>query len=508
MNLHNKTLSLNTIKPVLCASVFASLLTACSSDDEQSDSDNAFVQFYNASNNAPSIYFTVDENLDEDDDDDDFEITFSPLAFADANNRYELEADDYYVELAWQDDADSSSREDLQIIYQQNHKFSKDSIQFFALTGDVQAPQVMSFDIPVIDDDNDNDEELFNIRLLNLHEAMQDIDVYMSKTDETFNEAIALEQLNYGVISDNQKHDQDDYTFYITQAGSDQVLFQSTQAPMQYTSQYIVVVRQNQGAGSSPFAIDMISKYDFMTLQSEGDDSKLRLFNSITEHDLLPDYDHSIDATLRSIKETIAIDNISFGQYSDTYIVSQGDYSIDLLSSSQQHPLLSNHLLTLAENEEKTIFFYLSEENVDHDGDGDVDEDGDGLVDEVEIKINSLAVKTSQSNSIYSHKIEIINLVEDDNFNSVSVYFVQNDELIETSTNYRHISYANASNIELLNNTYTVYAVAKRDSSEILLASQAINLDESSQAMFLLLQQNEQSASGYDMTFANQKESN
>ena len=69
-------------------------------------------------------------------------------------------------------------------------------------------------------------------------------------------------------------------------------------------------------------------------------------------------------------------------------------------------------------------------EVADWDGDGDVDEDGDGQVDEIEITLNSLVVDNSQAESIYTHQINVINLIDHDAFqnnltkknNSISSY--------------------------------------------------------------------------------------
>ncbi|MGB1298355.1 MAG: hypothetical protein ACPG8A_08780, partial [Psychrobium sp.] len=166
--------------------------------------------------------------------------------------------------------------------------------------------------------------------------------------------------------------------------------------------------------------------------------------------------------------------------------------------------LLKNHLVTLKENVDRTVFFYLEEENVDHDGDGNVDENNDGIVDEIEITINSLVVDNSTHQGIYEHGVNIINFVDDEDFSTVNFYFVRSDEIIDTAANKKSVDFGEPQNILLLNNTYTIYAVAKRDSSDILLISQELILDEDSEEQFLILEEDAASASGYKLTLANQ----
>ena len=44
---------------------------------------------------------------------------------------------------------------------------------------------------------SDDDNDLFNLRVLNMHPDSVGAELYMSKSDETFNEAESIEQLAY-----------------------------------------------------------------------------------------------------------------------------------------------------------------------------------------------------------------------------------------------------------------------------------------------------------------------
>ncbi|MEW6999146.1 hypothetical protein AADZ86_15785 [Colwelliaceae bacterium BS250] len=490
------------VKPLLFTAIIILTITGC--EDDNDDDTLGAIRFYHASENAPELFLTLDEKID-DDDDDYFEVTYSSIGLGESNGKSDLETQEYYIELAWQDD-DSSSRDDLELIYQKQHQITKDNTHFIVFAEDVQSPQILSYDIAQIDDEDDEENELFNLNVLNMHTWSEGIDVYVSKSDESFNQAQLLGEFNYTELSDNQKLEVDDYVFYITSAGSDEVLYESSEIGYSYSNQYIMVIRKNPGVGDSPFAIDRISSSSVTLYQHEGDTAKFRAFNAIVNHDLLPNYQGEFLLSLDSIDDSIEVTSTKFGEFSDSYSAVQGDYSVDLLVPSTSDIILQSHLFTLIENTDRTIFFYLEEDDVDLDNDGNVDEDGDGYVDEVEITVKSLVVDNSTSASIYDHDINIINFVDHDDFSSVSFYFVRSDELIDTASLYRNVSYSSPSSITLVNNTYSIYAVAKNGSSDVILVNTELTLDESSEAMFLILEENINTPSGYNIKFANQKD--
>ena len=222
----------------------------------------------------------------------------------------------------------------------------------------------------------------------------------------------------------------------------------------------------------------------------------------------MPAYDKSFDFHINNIDDSPEVSALTFGKFSFSFLIDSGDYSMSLVSSNDQSPIISNHLLPLNENMDKTIFFYLLEEAIDEDGDGDIDEDGDGHIDEIEITVNSLVVDNSPNESIYSHQMTVINLIDQDeivnDFTSIKVYFVRSDEIIETTEQSLTTLFAKPNTIELLNNTYTVYIIGRLDTSDIVLTSTELILDEESKSQFIILEKNADAATGYKATFANQ----
>jgi len=480
--------------PTLLASALLIGLVGCNSDDDETD---GYIQFYNASPNAPKLFLIVDKN----DDDDYDEVIHTGVSYAQSTGYLEYEVDAYDIEIAWQDDDDTNN---LETIYTDQLQVTEDNIQFVVINEDISNPNVLIFDTPVIDDDDDLDDDLFNIRFLNMHSWSAGIDIYLSKSNETFNEAMLIGQYNYSEISQNIKFEQDDYIFYITSAGSSDILYQSDEISYPSTAQYVMVIRQNIGSGSSPFILDKVSSSSRVVEYPDADaEGKFRVYNGITHHQLLPSYQGVFDLHLDGIDTSAEISSLALGEFSHSFLTSFGDYSMSLTLEASDQTLVDNHLLTLDINSDKSVFFYLLEEDVDEDGDGDVDENGDGYVDEIEVTINSLIVNNNPYESIYDHQVNVINLV--DEFKSLDVYFVRSDETIETADYSTKAYYTTPHAITLRNNTYSVYVIAEEDSSELILATFELTLDETSQDLFLILEEDVDSATGYKMSFQNQK---
>jgi hypothetical protein len=486
---------------VPCMGLLMLVLTGCSSDSNQT---TGYIKFYNASPNAPGVFLTVDENLD-DDDDDEIEVTYSAIDYTEVSGNNLLDTNTYYIELAWQDE-ESSDRSDLEIIYEDSVKINSEEISFIALTGDVREPEVLRFNIDVIDDDEDGDNDLFNIRLLNIHQEIPSVDLYASKDNETFNEAELIGTVNYQTLSENMKLDQDQYIFYITLPGSTDVIYTSVDVSYSVVSQYIIVLRDNTGVGSSDFTIDSIGTNGITELQDVNSEAEFGFYNAISNSDYLPDYQGKIDIHVRigDVSE-VKIDSVNKGEFTATTITSNGDYAFDVINSDTDELYIRDALLSLQENADNTVFLYGRKDAIDDDEDGDIDENGDGIVDDYEVVIKSLTLTKSSSSSIYSHGVQVVNLADSEDFSRVTFYFVLNDEIISTAENLLSVLQENSGSLTLLNNTYEIYAIATIDGTDSILDSMELVLNENSQEQYLIFEQDVYASSGYQMLLVNQK---
>lgn len=484
-------------------------LTACGSSDDDDGDNVGYIKLYNASPNSPDIFLTLDEDLDEDFDDE-VEQTYSSVAYGEALRRSEVPARDYNVELAWQDE-DSSLRTDLEIIFETNIYVPSETIIMYVLTENFPSPVISEYSIPVIDDDDDTADDLFNLRFLNLHPSFDSIDVYMSKSDETFNEAVLMGTQSYLGLSDNNKLDEDQYIVYITLPGESEPLFTSVEISYPFSNQNILAIRENFGADTTPFVIDNITSSSNVEYQASDAEANFRLYNGIQVSDLIPSYegDIAVSSAMPLFPEESFLqltEDLALGTFTESFVVENGDYEFNVKASDVEEFLLQNQLVSLPANTQRTLFYYTSESSVDEDGDGDIDENGDGIIDETEAIIQTLIVENSSLNRLYDHEVEIVNLVDSNDFSGVTFYFVKSDESIESADTRRTVGLASSQNVVLRNNTYEVYAIANIDNRDIILDSQLLSVDENSNEQFLIFEKDAFSPTGYNMQFVDQSE--
>lgn len=477
------------------------ILSACGSSSEDEEATGN-LRFYNLSSNSPAIYLTIDEDL-TDDDEDAFEKTYTGVNFKSISGSTSIDTGSYAYEIAFQND-DGISRDDLEILLEGSVDIVEESTQLLVLNGDVNTPELLTYNVDIIDDEDDIDDDLFNIQVLNMFESDKGISMYLSKDDETFNEAVLVGQLNYKALLDNQKFDQDSYIIYLVDVDTNEVVFESDTITFAYPSQYILSIRKNTTETSSSYVIDVISNSAITEFIDVNTQSTFKAYNAIKTHDLLPEYEGNLTLHIDSVDYSATVDSFSYGMFSDKLVQENGDYSLSLFTAETNSVIIENHLLTLPENANKTVFFYLQENNVDDDNDGDFDENNDGVVDEVELSIHSLVLDNNDTRSIFDHEITTLNFIDSDEFIFVKVYFVRNNEMISTTPYAQSVSYGLSSSITLLNNTYTVYVVAQDGTSELVLTTFEIVLNEESTPQFMVLENDDSTASGYRATLAEQ----
>lgn len=498
----------------------AMIITGLSACGGGGSSDEGYISFYNASSNSPAIFLTLDEDLD-DNGTDEFERTYSSVAYAETSGNISVDPDNYTIELAFQDDDDSNDRDDLNMIYTNDIRISKDDISFVVLSGDIADPVIFTYELELIDEDDDIDDELFNMRILNMHPSIDSVDVYLSEDDDTFANADLLGSFAFSELSENMKFDQDDYTFYITLNGSTEVLFTSDEIAYDFPSQYVMIIRDNQGVGVSPFTLDRVSGASSIEFPDDVSQARFQIFNSIEvdrvieaaeyNEELLENYTGTVDVEVNgnigdSVDDSLIYEfsSLAQGQFTDSQLVERGDYRVTLKIPGTEELIAESRLLSLSENIDRSVFFYIAEEEVDDDNDGDTDENRDGIVDEIEVTVESLVVTNSTTNSVFDTEINIINLVDDEDFTSVTFVFVLDDEIIDTADNFETASFASPDSITLINNTYTIQAIARINASNVVLVTQELTLDASSVDQFLLFEEDDTSPTGYKITMHDQ----
>ncbi len=504
MDLHvNKTIKHFLFFPIVL--VLTASLTACGGSDDDTE---GFVRLYNASPNAPELFMFIEEDLSDDPDDEIF-LNFSGIDYEEATARTTIVARRYEYEIALQND-DSTRRDDLEVILTGEFEVLTEETSLFVLTGDINSPQLVQYQIPLIDEEDDDDNDLFNLQLLNLSTEFASIDVWLSEDDQTFNEATNIGSAQTGLLSDNLKLDQEEYIVYLTESGSNTVLFESSEISYNAPSQYIISIMDNPTIAATQLTMDSISNGQVANFDPQDSQSRVRFYNGIAIDDLEPNYSGIVDieSNIAQLEDDAEVDisGLTIGSTSSTFDVNRGDYSLSIIDNQSDVVLIQNQRLSLAENSDKTIFLFNREEFVDDDGDGNFDENGDGIIDEIRVIYNIIDVDNSQRDRFFDNLVTVVNLIDNEDFNNISVYFVKSDEVIDTAQNRVTGRLGNPTDIVLLNNSYEVFALANVDGVEQILGQTNLVLDEDTNDQFLVIEQRPGPLGDYTMTFIDQRE--
>ena len=481
------------------------LLSACGSSDDDDD-DEGFVRLYNASENAPALFLSVEEDEDEDFDDE-IEFTLLGVDYADATSRTGIPSGEYTVEIAWQDE-DSTDREDLRVIFSDRVFVETDKTLFYVVDGDFTDPSISVFSIDLVDDEDDESDDLFNLQALNLSENYTQLDLWLSEEDETFEQAELIATLNADSLLENQKLAQDDYIAYLTLPGEEDPIFASSEIDYGFASQYLLIVRDNETIAATPLAIDSLTNGQVTNYNPEESQARIRFYNGIASNELVPDYAGRVDiqSTIVPLEgsENLSFSNLAFGQFTQANVVERGDFSVNVSASESGLELIKNQRVSLNENTDTTMFLYSREEYVDEDGDGNFDENGDGIIDEIRVVHNVVASENSNRNRLFDKQITMMHLADNEDFNRVTFYFVKDNEVIDTAENRLTVALATPSSLILRNNSYEVFAIAEIDGVETILDSAEITLDEETDDQYLLLETVQDSVSDFRISFVNQ----
>jgi len=440
---------------VLCLSMF---LVACGGSSN--NDDTGFIKFYNGASDSPAVFLTIDEDL-QSDNEDEVERTLSGVTFGNAGSRVELETQSYFIELAWQDE-ESSARTDLEIVFESQVSISRDETQWIFMTNSINDPVVQ------------------------------------------INEAFLVSGVQSGRITENNKVEQDQYVVYITASGSNEVLFESEEISFFTGAQYILVARPNEGIGGSEFVLDVATNTRVVEFEAESSVANISVYNGLNFNDLVPDFDAVIDFSISGRTSIPLVEGVPYAGISDTFVVESSDYRLSVFNNSTQEPLLQNRLISAPQSSDQTVFLYWTDEAVDDDDDGIVDENEDGIIDELKPIVSSLVIENSNRSRLFDKELVLLNLLNTDDFPLVTFYFVEDNEIIDTTDNERSVVLGGATSIILLNNTYQLFVVAEIDNNDIVLFESTVVLEDDTDDLFLILEDSLTSPSGYEVRIVSQ----
>lgn len=429
---------LNTLKFILALAV-ATLLFGCSDDDSDStDYDDSSVQFYNLATDSRTTLFSLNN--------DDIDVTIGSAAYTDVISTYAAESGHYQYTLSYFDDNDVEVD-----LLQDNITLKNSDKNIVMLTGSFLAPQVevMNF----VREDLENE---MRMQVMNLSSKSFPITVSFAEVGVDTSQSILLDTLSYAEYAPSTLLPLSDYYLLLTNANTGEVIFQSESIPLEYSIEYALIIRDSYGPSTSKLSVDVIGN---STTPANYDDldalAQFRVINA--ENDL-----NNLAVQVNG-KTPLELTNLLGHEASQYQQVEFGDYQLNALDNNGEL-LVANQLLTLNQNDSKTLIFYRDKNN----------------------ELTALNFQQQVLPSSFEHQVHAINLIDD--YDNVKLFFVQDDETIESSLLYLPaLAFSDVKTITLNQNNVSIYLVNEDNNEQQTLLARLDNVDLSELSHFVLI---------------------
>ena len=239
---------------------------------------------------------------------------------------------------------------------------------------------------------------------------------------------------------DSEYFDEGEYTIYLTEPGSDDVVFESQTIDFVYETEYLMTLRDVSGAIQEGLVVDTILNSSSVTALTDVEaDSQYRIYNSTNQ-------DAELQVTFggNTDEEDVSF-TLAAGELSEFSTIRYGDYRVTVTDPSGTVTSLSNKLITLNQGESKAILIYNTNN-----------------------KLGAATFVESGLPQAYDKTVNFINLVSD--FDDVDFYLVRNDETIDTAEyDIQNLEFAESTSEVLPSDYYEVIAVYEDDNEEQVL---------------------------------------
>lgn len=421
---------------ILSLIALTSLVGCGGSGGDDSDFSGAFIQFYNgAANSADTIIRS-----------DDLDLGVS--SYGDATANIELEGGSTDFELYYVDtDGQENNVADLNLDLTVGNK------ALIVMSGDFNSP-----DIATIDFQRSSLDEGFTLRFLSVVPE-QSYDVYVADSGDPFeaaNFATSLsfneaEQVAFFDVEDNDPliWDIDDYKVFITLPGSEEVIYESDNIDFEFLTDYVLIVRPNTGPNQNELVVDVVINSSFLdSFDSLLASAQFRVYNSLQSNDITT-------ILTRGQTDQAQVD-VASNELTEFASLDTGDYQVTVMDE-QGDTLSSSGLLTLGQNEARTLVIYTDESE----------------------QVRTLNAEVSAQPQVFEHDINVVNLVP--NVDDLILYFVRADETVDTADfSAANLDFATVRSESVLSDFYRLTLVREdqNDNLELLFISDLIAIDE------------------------------
>lgn len=228
------------LKGFAAVTVACLAVTACGSDsnnEDGTDQNATYVQFYNASAGSTATALKVADK------------TYESVIYGDTMPRFTSTAGVSAIEVMAKDASDkdiSIYKEDIDLKVATDH--------FFVLHGDFAEPKLLNINYSRTELDKLNEvAENSKMQLLIANTAVhaQAFDAYVSKSTQTFADAVMLGSVAYGEASQPQVMDTGEYKVYLAPAGTTNVSYTTANIKFSAKVPYKLIIREGFGASDS-----------------------------------------------------------------------------------------------------------------------------------------------------------------------------------------------------------------------------------------------------------------
>ncbi|MCC4833007.1 hypothetical protein LMH66_10220 [Shewanella sp. 10N.7] len=435
-------------------------LMGCDSIDGDSDDDSdsvAYVQYYNASANSTATSLVLDD------------YEYSDIEFGDSMPRYGYDTGSVAMEIYGQDE-----NEDTVTIYSEDMSFSNEDNHLFVLYGDYQSPELLdiSYERSDMDDMNDDDDEDYSkMQVLVANVTSEDMayDAYISLDSDEYQDATMLGSIGYRGYTTELMLDTDEYIIYLTDQGTDNVVYTTESMSLTTETVYKFVLRNSFGSGDLKVTLDSVDSTSTpVTYTNIDSTADFRVFNGLE--------DVTLNVDVVSKLESHYLHDITPFTVSDFQQTGFNDYGVTVTNTDTSEVILDNVLVTFNQDDIRTLLLYQEDDS-----------------------IKGMVIEHDMRPRAYEYNVDVANLSED--YDDLTVYFVNSTETIESAEyTIEDIDFTEQESLVMPQDDYEINVVYESDNGTqtLLYQSDLITFDGDTNYSFVLTKDSE-SQFGYTL---------
>jgi hypothetical protein len=421
-------------------------LAACggsSGDKAEEGFTQGYVQFYNGAANSANSSLTVND------------VAVGSATFGDASNLLAVDPGSYKYQLK---NATSSA-----LIKEADITLNKGEKTLLLMAGDAANPSILT----LTHAREEKFDDQFRVFVANLSTNYDKVDLYTAAETDDFSKATLLETISAKELTTTGKMlKRGKYKLFITTAGSKTPFFEAVAYNFQYTTSYVLVVRDKLGPMQQQVSLDIVGNSTTVeALEHRLAKGQVRIYNSLDNQ-----------------QGQIAINNLPVADLvqdtlTDYIQLDKNDYSIAVLNENNQL-LLNNVLLTINAGQSKSVLLFRDAEQ----------------------KVGLVSFTEKNLPQVHEHEINVANLVPD--FKNLHFYFVRQNETIESAKfHVKALDFKKYATLVLPKDFYSISLVQVADNGTISLLDKTETLQlETGKNYILAAEPSATAPSGFKIT--------